>query len=61
LRANNDPDADQVLRAAHRLMQERADQIDDKELRCAFLAKITAHRQIVKEAAKAGGTGWADE
>ena len=52
LRANQDPRAQAVLNTAHRLLQERAAKIEDKELRRSFLENVPAHREIVREFAR---------
>ena len=48
LRANEDPRARDLLDNAYRLLQERANKIDDEELRRSFLESVPAHREIVK-------------
>jgi tetratricopeptide (TPR) repeat protein len=49
LRANEDPRAGEVLRTAHRLLQEWAAKIDDEKWRRSFLENVPAHREIVEE------------
>jgi tetratricopeptide (TPR) repeat protein len=49
LQANHDPRADQILSAAHDLLQERASKIDDQKLRRSYLENVAAHREIVEE------------
>jgi tetratricopeptide (TPR) repeat protein len=49
LRAHEDPRADDVLHAAHSLLQERAHKIDDEALRRSYLENVAAHREIVAE------------
>jgi predicted ATPase/class 3 adenylate cyclase/DNA-binding SARP family transcriptional activator len=48
LRANDDPRTRQILDAAYRLLQERANNIDDEELCRSFLENVPAHREIVE-------------
>jgi predicted ATPase len=50
LRANGDPRASAVLRAAHTLLGEQAAKVGDEALRRSFLENIPAHREIVQEA-----------
>jgi tetratricopeptide (TPR) repeat protein len=49
LRAHEDLRADDVLHAAHSLLQERAANIDDEALRRSYLENVAAHREIVAE------------
>lgn len=49
LRANKDPRAAEILRSAHRMLQEWAAKIDDEELRRSFLENVPEHREIVEE------------
>ncbi|MBN1889682.1 MAG: tetratricopeptide repeat protein [Thermoflexales bacterium] len=49
LRANRSPQAQAILETAFKLLQERAEAIDDEERRRSFLENVTAHRQIVEE------------
>jgi len=49
LRASGDTRAQEVLRTAHCLLQERAARIGDQETRCSFLQNVAAHREIVEE------------
>jgi len=56
LHANQDPRAQGVLDAAHRLLQERAAKISDEELRRSFLENVTAQREIVSEWRAANST-----
>jgi hypothetical protein len=46
LDALKDPHAEQVLEAAHELLQAWAGQIDDRELRRSFLENVPYHREI---------------
>jgi tetratricopeptide (TPR) repeat protein len=46
LRAVDDPRADRVLNAAHRLLQERAGTIPDKALRRLYVESAPYHREI---------------
>ena len=48
--ALQDPRAEEIFAIAYRLLQQRADQIDDESIRCAFLQNVTAHREIMEEA-----------
>ncbi|MBN1956318.1 MAG: tetratricopeptide repeat protein [Anaerolineae bacterium] len=48
LQRSGDPRAPQLLAEAHRLLQERAQQIPDAQLRRSFLENIAAHREIVQ-------------
>jgi tetratricopeptide (TPR) repeat protein len=48
LHTNTDPRADEILQAAHSLLQERAAKIDDEELRRSYRENVTAHREIVE-------------
>ncbi len=52
LRAASDLDAARVLRAAHRLLQEWADGIQDAGLRDSFLEAVAVHREIAREYAQ---------
>jgi hypothetical protein len=54
LRANDDDRAEEVLRTAHQLLQERAARIEDERLRRSFLEKVPWHRELVKEGERAG-------
>jgi hypothetical protein len=47
LLANGDPRAKEILDAAHHLLQERADTIEDEDLRRSYLENVPAHREIV--------------
>ena len=49
LRATEDSRAEDVLNAAHRLLQEQADKIDDEALRRSFLENVATHREIIGE------------
>ena len=49
LRANEDPRADEFLRASHKLLQQVAASVEDEDLRRSYLEKVAAHRQIVEE------------
>jgi hypothetical protein len=48
LEASHDPQADEVLATAHRLLQERAARIEDERLRRSYLEIIPAHRAIIQ-------------
>ncbi len=48
LHTNADPRARDILATAHRLLQERAAKIPDKEKRRSFLENVQAHRDIVR-------------
>jgi tetratricopeptide (TPR) repeat protein len=48
LQANQDPQADQVVRRAYRLLQESAASIPDEATRRDFLEKIPWHREIAQ-------------
>jgi tetratricopeptide (TPR) repeat protein len=48
LHTNGDPRAQEVLTAAHDLLQERAAKIEDEELRRSFLENVAANREIVR-------------
>ncbi len=52
LRAAQDPRADEILRAAHDLLQEQAATIDDAALRRSFLEQVAAHRELTREFAR---------
>jgi tetratricopeptide (TPR) repeat protein len=47
LNSANDPKGDEFLRTAYRLLQERAQKIDDEGLRRSFLEKIPHNRNVV--------------
>jgi predicted ATPase len=47
LRASEDPRAQEILDEAHRLLQTRADAIDDPALRRSYLENVPANREIV--------------
>jgi predicted ATPase/DNA-binding SARP family transcriptional activator len=49
LRANQDPRAQEILSAAHRLLQGRAAKISDEEWRRSFLENVAAHREIIED------------
>ncbi len=51
LKAGQDPRALAVLQMARRIVQERAAHIDDESRRRSFLENVTAHREILAEAA----------
>jgi hypothetical protein len=53
LRANDDPRAGHVLDTAYRLLQMRAGNIDDEQIRRSFLNNVPAHREILAK--------WAEE
>ncbi|MCK6626235.1 MAG: tetratricopeptide repeat protein [Anaerolineae bacterium] len=48
LQASHDPRAEEVLATAYRLLQERAAEIVDEQLRRFFLENIPAHREIMQ-------------
>lgn len=48
LRADEDPRAGEILDVAYHLLQERANKIDDLELRRSFLENVPYHREIVE-------------
>jgi class 3 adenylate cyclase/tetratricopeptide (TPR) repeat protein len=47
LLANGDPRAEEILDAAHHLLQERAATIEDEDLWRSYLENVPAHREIV--------------
>jgi hypothetical protein len=47
--ANQDPRAPEILSDAYNLLQKRASNINDDELRDCFLHNVTANREIVSE------------
>jgi predicted ATPase/class 3 adenylate cyclase len=49
LRANDDPQARDVLATASQLLQARADQLSDVASRRSFLEQVPHHREIVEE------------
>ena len=49
LHATKDPRAREILDGAYHLLEERANKIDDQELRRSFLENVATHRKIVKE------------
>jgi hypothetical protein len=53
LRAMGDPRASEILDAAYRLIQERADKIEDEALRRSYLENVAANREIIREWRKA--------
>jgi class 3 adenylate cyclase/tetratricopeptide (TPR) repeat protein/ribosomal protein L40E len=53
LRANDDPRAEEVLRTACNLLQERAAMIEDDHLRRWFLEEVPWHRELVQEGEQA--------
>jgi tetratricopeptide (TPR) repeat protein len=57
LRAVEDDRADEVLRAAYQLLQERAAGIEDERLRKSFLERVPWHRELVAEGERAGFGG----
>jgi hypothetical protein len=46
LRANDDPRAEEVLDAGHRLLQARANKIEDEDLQRSYLQNVPYHREI---------------
>ena len=46
---NRDPRAEEILTGAYHLLQERAEKIDDQELRRSYLENVSYHREIVAE------------
>jgi tetratricopeptide (TPR) repeat protein len=48
LLAHQDPRAKDILNAAYMQLQECAAKIKDENLRCSFLEKVSAHREIVE-------------
>jgi tetratricopeptide (TPR) repeat protein len=57
LKASQDPRAEDVLRTAHRLLDERAARIGDEELRRSFLENVAAHREILSAVTQDIGLG----
>jgi predicted ATPase len=53
LKANEDTRAEEELRTAYQLLQERAAGIEDDRLRHSFLEKVPSHRELVQEAERA--------
>jgi len=49
LQANGAPRAEDILEEAHRLLQERAAKISDKEERRSYLESVAVNREIVRE------------
>jgi tetratricopeptide (TPR) repeat protein len=49
LRANQDPRADTVLQAAHSILEEQAEKLEDTELQRTFLERVMAHCELVHE------------
>jgi tetratricopeptide (TPR) repeat protein len=49
LQVLQDPRTQDILSAAYALLQERADRIDDQNLRYSFLQNVAAHRGILQE------------
>jgi tetratricopeptide (TPR) repeat protein len=49
LKANQDPRASEILAEAHSLLQERATNIGDENLRHSFLNNLPANKDIVRE------------
>jgi adenylate cyclase len=49
LKANQDPRAGELLSEAYDLLQERAGNIDDEDLRRSFLEDIASHRELSAE------------
>jgi tetratricopeptide (TPR) repeat protein len=47
LRANEDARSGEILDAAYHLLQERANKIEDKDLRRSYLENVAAHQEIV--------------
>ena len=58
LKANNDPRAPSILTDAYKLLQKRAANISDDELRGCFLNNVAANREIVEEYEKSGLIGF---
>jgi tetratricopeptide (TPR) repeat protein len=54
LSALEDARAAEVLRTAHRLLQEQASRINDEALRRSYLENVAAHREIVQEFGRSG-------
>lgn len=54
LRASQDSRADAMLEKAHALLQQRADRMEDQELRHSFLENVVAHRELLREWAAMG-------
>jgi len=52
LRASEDPRADEVLEQAYGMLQERAAQIEDEELRRSYLEDVAVNREIMAEYAR---------
>jgi tetratricopeptide (TPR) repeat protein len=55
LKAHDDPRADDILKEAHSLLQERAAKISDEGDRRSYLENVAAHREIGSEYALVGG------
>ena len=49
LRANQDACAQAILNTAYTLLQERAANIGDEEMRRSFLENVPTHRELVRE------------
>jgi hypothetical protein len=47
-KASQDPRTEELLTMAHDLLQERAAEITDEELRRSFLENVAAHREIIE-------------
>jgi tetratricopeptide (TPR) repeat protein len=54
LKANGDLRADKVLNSAHSLLLERANRIEDDDLRLSYLENVAVHREILEEIEKLG-------
>ena len=52
-----DSRADEILAAAHKMLQERAAKIGDEELRRSYLDNVAEHRAIIVEY-ETGRPGW---
>jgi len=52
LRVSEDPRADGILEQAYRMLQERAAQIEEAELRRSYLENVAVNREIVAEYAR---------
>jgi hypothetical protein len=55
LQANDDPRSKQILRAGYHLLQERANKIEDQDLRRSYLENVPYHREIVAAWEEASG------
>jgi tetratricopeptide (TPR) repeat protein len=57
LKAHEDARAEEVLRSAYRLLQERAAGIENEHLRRSFLEKVPPHRELIQEGERIGLSG----